>query len=1222
MKRQPLPKFWAFSLVAILLFAAQILYAEVTGTILGTVVDSSGAAVANANVTLHNLNTGLVRKLKTNADGTYEFLSVPVGENYSVQVELSGFQTTAVTGIKLDVNQKYRADFTLKVYAFKETVEVTANSAQVDTSNTQLGDVISDKKMTTLPLNGRSYIDLLGLQAGVVPIASDDAVNDRPVSGNGNSGQMSVNGERESANSFLVNGGDVEESVNNGASIVPTLDSIEEFRLMTSSFNAEYGRFAGAIVNVITKSGTNQFHGSAYEFLRNDAMDARGYFDPTRPALKRNQFGGTIGMPLVKNKLFFFGDYEGTREVAGVSTGIIPVPSTLEQGGDFSDLATTGFGAFDTQITDPNNPNNTIYVPTTVRSGSDPTNMAAVLTQRLATVTGQTVAPGEPYYYQATDVNLATDQPYGVPCTSGSGPLPCVFPGAAGPVIPQKAWSPAALGTLQFVPTPTGTNGGQPFFSSAAQNSNVRDDKFGMKIDLNTAHMGNWSGYYHWDDATFLDPLYQFSAAKVPGFPVVTPSRAQQIQIGNTVLPSANTVNEVRLNYTRFAFLKNEPQGGLGDITNFGFVKGGLGIIPSNSKYEGVGTFTFNNTGFEFGQPDGITGQYNDGYQISDNFTKVKGRHTLKFGGDVRYIQVNERNTYTPNGWFQFSGGETGNDFADYLLGAPDAFNQTSLQFLDSRTKYFGLYGQDTFKATPNLTINYGLRWDVSQPFYDTKNRLQTFVPGKQSKIYPDAPEGFEFPDDPGVPSTLAPTQYNRFAPRLGIAYSPSASEGFMGKVLGGPGKTSIHVGGGIYYTAIEDLTLFNEVGDAPFGLFYVSPVPVYMEQPYQTRNGAAGFPGQRFPFSTPPPGATGIWDQYLPIATAPTFRPSNKLPYSEQFNLTIQREIARTTVLTVGYVGSRAHHLLNEIEQNPGNAATCLLIASLMPAGQGCGQYGEDTIYTTPGGQTFNGTRPYSVTSGRGLPLGLLDFQSNPWEATEANSTYNALQASLQKDVGDFRFLAAYTWSKSIDNSSGFYDEPNPYNPAASRGLSTFDLTHNFVISYSYDLPFAKSAHGARGKVLSGWTVTGITRFTTGFPVTLSESDDASLCGCSGADVPNYSHQPIHFLDIRKTGHWFEETLDASGNPIAPFTPEASGVFGNSGRRFFHGPGINNWDFALHKGTPITGKTNLEFRVEYFNVFNHAQFSSVTGNILGSFGAVTGARAARIGQAALKFSF
>ena len=1177
MGHQLLWKVLGRGLAAILFCAGQNLFAEVTGTVSGIVLDSSGAAVANAHVTLHNLDTGLVRTLTTSASGTYEFLSVPVGEHYSVQVELTGFQTTAQTGIKLDVNQKYRADFTLKIYAFNETVEVRANAAQVDTSNTQLGDVISDKKMTTLPLNGRSYIDLLGLQAGVIPVASDAAVNDRSVSGNGNSGQMSVNGQRESANSFLVNGGDVEESVNNGASIVPTLDSIQEFRLLTSSFNAEYGRFSGAIVNVVTKSGTNEIHGSTYEFLRNELFDARGYFDPTRGELKRNQFGGTFGTPIVKNKVFFFGDYQGTREVAGVSSGIVSVPSTLERGGDFSDLSTTGFGA----------------INGAVRGGNSPTNFPAVLTQRL----GYTVAPGEPYWFSG--------------CNSTDTTTGCVFPGANGPFIPQTAWSPVAVKTLQFIPTQTGDNQGQPFFSSAAEKSNLRDDKLGIKLDVNTGHGGTLSLYYHFDDANFLNPYNPLS--NVPGFAAVTPSRAQQIGVNYTTIFNASTVNELHLSYTRFAFVKNLPQEGLGKITDFGYVQGGLGVIPSNPKYEGVASIGLNNTGPMFGLPDGITGQYNNTYQITDNFTKVTGKHTLKFGGDVRYLQVNERNTYTPNGWFTFSGGETGNDFADYLLGAPDFFNQTSLQLLDSRTKYFGLYGQDTFKATRDLTINYGLRWDTSQPFYDTKNRIQTFVPGKQSKIYPDAPEGFEFPGDPGIPRTLAPTQYNRFAPRLGIAYSPSVTEGPLGKVFGGPGKTSIRAGGGLYYTAIEDLTLFNEVGDPPFGLFYVSPVPVYLEQPYQSRTGAD--PGQRFPFTIPAPGATGIWGQYLPISTAPTFRTDNKLPYSEQFNFTIQREIARTAVLTMGYVGSRGRHLLSTIESNPGNPATCLLIAALMPVGQGCGPFGEDSIYVVPGtGQTFNGTRPYSVTSGRGLANGQLDFQSNTWEATVANSTYDALQASLEKNVGNFRLLAAYGWSKSFDNSSGFYDQINPYTAQHSRALSTFDLTHNFVVSYSYDFPFAKSAHGIRGKVLAGWTLSGITRFTTGFPVTLSEGDDASLCGCGGADVPNYNGQAIHFSNPRHGGQYFD---------TGPFTFEDPGVAGNSSRRFFHGPGINNWDLALHKGTQITEKAALEFRAEFFNVFNHAQFTSPSGGIdAGNFGQVTGVRAPRIGQLALKFSF
>jgi TonB dependent receptor len=627
-----------------------------------------------------------------------------------------------------------------------------------------------------------------------------------------------------------------------------------------------------------------------------------------------------------------------------------------------------------------------------------------------------------------------------------------------------------------------------------------------------------------------------------------------------------------------------------------------------------VAPISLNNTGVNFGLPDGTTGQYNNTYQITDNFSKVTGKHTLKFGGDVRYIQVNERNTYTSNGWFTFSGGETGNDFADFLLGAPDFFNQTSRQVLDSRTKYFGLYGQDSYKVRPDLTINYGLRWDISQPFYDTKNRIQSFNPGQQSKIYPDAPEGFVFPGDAGVPRTLASTQYNRFGPRLGIAYSPRATEGLLAKIFGGPGKTSIRLGGGLYYTAIEDLTLFNEVGDPPFGLFYVSPVPVYLEEPYKARFGQD--PGQRFPFTIPAPGATGIWGQYLPISTAPTYKLSNKLPYSEQFNFTIQREISNTAVLTVGYVGSQGRHLLSTIESNPGNPALCLQVAAALPAGQGCGPFGEDAIYTLPSGEVVNGTRPYSVTSGRGLANGQLDFQSNTWEATVANSTYNALQASLEKKIGALRLLAAYTWSKSLDNSSGFYDQINPFNPNNSRALSTFDITHNFVISYSYELPFAKSPDGFKGKLLSGWMISGITRFTTGFPITLSEDDDNSLCGCGGVDVPNYNGQPIHFSDPRKSENHQYFSINA-------FTPENIGVAGNANRRFFHGPGINNWDLALSKNTHITERTALEFRAEFFNVFNHAQFTNPSGDVSSSsFGQVGGANSGRIGQVALKLAF
>jgi len=341
---RPLPWEILLCALAIFLLSPLLLNAEVTGTVTGTVTDSSGATIANAPVVLRKANTGLERRVQTNPSGGYEFLAVPVGENYSVRVEAPGFRAAVQTDIKLEVNQKYRADFKLTVGAVAQTVEVTGAANQVDTSSTQLGDVIGEKKLTSLPLNGRSYIDLLGLQAGVIPVSSGASQHDRYVSGNGDTGQVSVNGQRETSNSFMVNGGDVGESVQNGASIVPTLDSIEEFRLLTNSFNAEYGRFSGAIVNVVTKSGTNEIHGSLFEFLRYEKLDARNYFDPQRGVFKRDQFGGTIGNPIIKNKLFFFGDYQGTREIRGVSSGQVNVPSVLERGSDFSDIATINPG--------------------------------------------------------------------------------------------------------------------------------------------------------------------------------------------------------------------------------------------------------------------------------------------------------------------------------------------------------------------------------------------------------------------------------------------------------------------------------------------------------------------------------------------------------------------------------------------------------------------------------------------------------------------------------------------------------------------------------------------------------------------------------------------------------------------------------------------------------------------------------------------------------------
>ncbi len=1199
----------SFYMLVILNFAASG-FGATTATITGRVTDPSGAVVPGTKVTATNVDTNINYAAQTNEVGLYVIPNLPPGR-YRVIVQKQGFETIVKPDVVLHVADVIGLNFSVQVGSLSQSMTVEGGAPLIQTETTQLGDVIEDRHMTSLPLNGRSYVDLLGLQAGVVPSQLNKsflATRDRPVSGTLFAGNVSVNGQREASNSFLVNGGDVEEGRNNGTSIIPVLDSIQEFRLLTNSFDAEYGRFSGAVVNVVTKSGANALHGSLFEFLRNDKLDSRNFFDrnlidaitgqeipgSARGALKRNQFGGTAGGAILKNRLFFFGDYQRTREVTGVTTGVIDVPSAQERNGDFSDVGTTGFSALTGVVRGDNKPGNH--------------TMDEVLTQRL----GYPVKSGEPYWVEGC--NTQADALAGM----------CVFPGQ---VVPQSAWSPVATPTMKFIPEALATIQGTPFFSTSAFKRTLRDDKFGARIDLNTQRMGNWAFYYHFDDSTLLNP---YPAASVPGFPGLSKTRAQQANLSNTRNFGANAVNEARLNFTRDALNGNKPGGGLGKISSFGFAEQGLGIIPVSSANEGLPILSLQTLGVSMGVPDSEPAQFNNTWHFADSFSKIKGRHSLKFGGDFRYYQINVRLFSSGNGLFIFDGSETGNDFADFLLGAPSYFEQSSILQLDSRTRYYAVFAQDAFKIRSNLTLNYGVRWEVNQPWYDTQGKIEQFVPGQQSRVFPDAPLGWVFPGDPGIPNTLARPQYDRFAPRGGIAYSPAFNGGILGKIFGGPGKSSIRAAYGLYYTAVEDFTLFGEIGDAPFGLFYVSPTPVYLEEPYKDRI-SGNDPGQRFPYVFPGVGATGFWGQFLPIAGSPAYKIDNVMPYAEHYNVNIQRQIGSTAVLTVAYVGSQGHHLLTNLVFNPGNPARCFEINAILaqnnPTATPCGPGLEDQIYDLGNGQFAYGTRPYSVTSGRSLSQGLLDYGDDGWTSTLANSSYNALQVSLEKRLGALRFLGAYTWSKSLDNSSAYQDYLNPYDQRANRGLSLFDVAHNFVASYTYDLPLKRLTRATNGvlvKFLDGWEVAGITRFSTGVPITLANSGDHSLCGCGfgiPVDRPNYTGKPLQFFNPRDSDkHYYFST-----GPDY-FTREAIGVPGNAARRFFHGPGLNNWDFALSKVTRVNERISMQFRAEFFNLFNHAQFLNQRfsgGNVAsGQFGRVSSANPGRIGQFGLKVNF
>jgi hypothetical protein len=1175
--------------LAFLLLLAIPLRAGVGGSISGTVTDSSGAAVVKADITITNRETGLRQTAASDDRGFYSFPNLPIGK-YELEVASTGFRSYRRTGIVLDANSALKIDAVLSVGERTDTVLIVDNPLIVETINTQNGQVVSGAQMTAVPLNGRSFTDLLTLQPGVAPATSitSETVQDVGASvlspsGDLNPGTISINGQREFANSFIVNGSDVQEDVNMGTAIVPNLDSIAEFRILTNNFDAEYGEFSGGQINVVTKSGSNVFHGDVFEFARNTDLDARNYFSPTRGAFDQNQFGGTFGGPMQRDKVFFFGDYQGTRSRQGVDTGQIPVPSVADRSGHLSDLASSFV------TTDANG--NT--VPTTVGGPY----FASLLSEKL----GYAVTAGEPYYTAG--------------CTSAT----CVFPGA---VIPQNAWSAPATNLLKYIPGANNPNG---TFSTSSSNLTLRDDKGAYRLDADT-HWGLLSAYYFLDDWSQDNPYpIAQGGANVPGFSALYLGRAQLLSLGDT-----KTINSTSLNEFRFSYLRNsndlgKPVGGVGtSLASQGFQvgQGTPGIVALSPKTEGVESVGFNS--FTMGTNTNELDQAGNTFQWLDNFSKVIGNHTLKLGGEFHYDQVNVNAIAQFNGSFLFFGTETGSDFADFLLGVPSQYNQSQLQPFYGRNKYLGLYGQDSWRATRKLTLNYGLRWDRIEPWYEKYNQIATFLAGEQSLVFPGAPRGILYPTDPGVPRTLAPPGNRDFAPRIGLAYSPEGNgDGLLAKILGGPGKTSIRASYGMFYTAIEALTIGVMSANAPYGTTYTSPAPPLFATPFVTAANGQNL-GQVFPVTLAPldssashPDPNIDWSQFEPITGLPNYPTTNRIPYTEEYMLSLERGFGANTVLSLNYVGTQGHRLLVLEEANPGNPALCLELsnpANLAPGQVPCGPFGEDTTYTTSAGQVYNGTRG---------PLGS-NFGSNANQSTIGNSDYNALQITLRHTTKRLNVLAGYTFSKSEDQSSNIGEEVNPLNPSLSKALSAFDVKHNFVVSYSYQLPVEKLFR-AVNRWTEGWELSGITRFSSGLPVTLVNFGDNSLLGSEpnginnfGVDEPDYNGGPLSLNHNPRNGLSYFNT--------SQFSENALGSAGTARRRFFYGPGMDNYDMALLKNVRLDESKSFQFRVEAFNAFNHAQFfgpQAVDGNIDSStFGQVISAAPPRLVQFGAKFFF
>jgi len=1224
------------------------------GRILGRVADPTGALLAGVKVTVTNEATGVAQGAITNESGDYAFLQVAVGA-YRVEFDQAGFKKNLQRGVTVDLNQVVTLNMMMQIGEAKETVEVTSEAPLVDTTSTQLGAIMDQRQVSTLPLNSRDTYQLLQLQPGVQGVGGSDLFY-----GSNQAGAVSVNGGRGRSNNFNVNGGDGNDLFVNAPAIQPTPDSIEEFRVLSNTFDAEYGRNSGAVINVVTKSGTNGWHGSVYEFLRNQAFNAKGYLDLRRPDDKQNQFGGTFGGPIKKDRTFFFTSYEGRRVVHGISSDPVVVPTAAERAGDFS---ATPF---------------------------DPT--AVIGTQTFADILN--ARPG---------------------CLNGAAHVgddfATLFPNSQ---VPTGCFDPVAADIMQrFVPCPNsdpGCTNVTPAIDNILRsipNEDSHANQFTLKIDHRISDKQSLSAYYYFNDLFDAQPFTRFQAPTpnlLQGFGNNNAFRSQQVNLTHDWTISSNMVNEFRATYFREAqgtFLHPQRTNLVADSCStsvasicFTGTSDTPSVIPTDPKFgitpklgatrEGV-PFISISGGFTLGNNfEGELPQKGNTYQFSDNLTKVIGTHTAKFGVDFRNQRFLQTLFFDVNGDYTYSGGgpndpialdALGNQnlFPNYLLGLPDSFLQGSAQTEDVRGDSVYLFAQDSWKIRPNLTLNYGLRWEFNQPLYDARGRYQTFRPGQATTTFPcqlaaDSqaslgyaddncnpggsaaavfPLGLVVPGDKGVPRGLTASYHNAWAPRIGVAWDPWKN-----------GKTTIRGGWGLFYNPIEQLVLEQFQGEPPYGGSTTISEGLF-NTPFVTQD-ATVVPNPFNGVLNPPPGQPLDWSAFRPILLYGELEPKLRAQYTAQYNFGITRELSKDLVLSIGYVGSQGHRLLASRDLNYGNAQTCIDLQNISDlTGDGnlaCGPFYSDSSFSIAAGEipagvmlhmpygsqttitgpnptpiTLVGLRKYSSPScdpltGNGCPSdGVPVFSSIFAQDTMANSNYNSLQASLEKRLtGGLQFQVAYTYSKSIDNASSFENILKPICDRCNRSLSLFDARHRFVVSYLWQLPVPRY-QGAKGVLLHGWAVSGITSFQAGFPVRIESGNDSELEYSFDFELPGKPDliAPFHTQDPRTHGGYaFDPSVFAL--PVQSSSSTPLQLLGNSPRTICCGAGINNFDFSMQKITPVGEGKRIEFRAEFFNIFNHTQFLNPDGNITdgADFGRVKHTRDPRNIQFALKFAF
>jgi hypothetical protein len=1140
-----------------LVMATSVLAQNPTGTILGTVKDASGGVVAGATVTVHNTETGQGRSLPSGADGAYRFAALPVG-HYDVSVEKEGFKAATQKGVVLDVSQEVVTNFSLEVGTSTTMITVTSEAPVVNTTSGQLGGLVNEEKMAELPLNGRNFLDLTLLQPGVSQ--STTVIN----LGGGTQGAIySSNGAPIISNTFLLDGTPLQTVFGfNGASASGTtlgVDGIREYRVITSAFPAEYGMNMGSQMTIVSKGGSNQFHGDVFEYLRNRVLDARNFFDYSyqqtgkrNPQYERNNFGGAFGGPIKKDKTFFWAVYEGLREIKGVPIQTTTIPAACVTNG----TTTVAQG----------NPNGADYTVTNTDCGI---------------VAPQTLPGGQ------------------VQVDSAIRPLLALY---------------APANANYIFTRPTSVNYGQIRVDHSFSNS---DSLFGRYTIEQAAETVPGPG----NDSSNAVP-YGFKQFKDQWT-----SRNQYLTLSETHFFSPTLLNTVRVSYSRTNvptnYIITDPA-----VTNanVSFVGAGtpMGLLVIGSAGNGApGQITTMG-------PDLASPNYhlqNIG-SLSDDVNYTRGKHALKFGflgNKVNWVigeTVFDRGRVNFGSLPSFLQNQPFFEFGAPRLGnAPGGYERRHFNYYT-----YGFYGQDDWRATSKLTLNLGLRYEFNTSMREAH--------GLESALRNPLTD---------TSLTTGPIMKNpslhNFSPRVGFAFDPT-----------GKGKTSIRGFYGMMYdVATFGMSTFLEVvGDPPFRALQGQPLPVPGLSKFQS-----GFLTQNpGPFEPPffPPSANNtfpLFPGYGPLTPLNVDDYNIHQPYLMQWNLSVDQQLPGGIGLTISYVGTRGVHIWGQSEANPCQPTHIT---------NGFPDWVNDKSTECPAGEhnnswtNNNANQPCRQFVGPGFSIPVSvnaappnipadDGRSNcsfaSYDRLDANSRtwYDGLQITLQKRLQHgLEFQSAYTWSKNLDTGQGqlFIDSEIRANSFAplnyNRGRSVVNATHNWRFTTLYSIPGMKS-EGVASKLVNGWSVENIVSVQSGFAFSPVDIGDQSLSGINGVNAyvdrpdlaPSYNASSVI---IGKPSQWFDATMFAT-----QASENRPGHLGNATRGILTGPGLFNWDFAVHKDNKLAllGEAgNLEFRAEFFNVFNHANFGlpnpSVTGFKAGQI--VRTIEDARDIQLALKLNF